>query len=113
MPRGIPKHKANGMSKMEGMRRALAKFGYDAAPTEIQNFLETEFGIDMDTKMISSYKTSLKGAGKSAAIRKPGRPAAAPLAADGIALDDIRQVKEVLDRVGAEKVRQLAAVLGE
>jgi hypothetical protein len=53
-------------------------------------------------------------ASKSAAgIRKPGRPAAVPVVADGITLDDIRVVKEVVNKIGADKVRQLAAVLGD
>ena len=66
----------------------------------------------MDRIAISSYKSALKTASKSATIRKVGRPAAATIA-NGITLDDIRAVKEVLDKVGAEKVRQLANVLGK
>src|SRR6266481_4171441 len=114
MPRGIPKNKANGMSKMDCMRRALAELGGAAENQDIQKFLKSRFSLDMDVKMISGYKTYLKAASKSAAIRKPGRPAtAAPVVADGITLDDIRVVKEVVNKIGADKVRSLAAVLGE
>jgi hypothetical protein len=101
------------MSKMEAMRRALAELGGDAQNQDIHKFLKSQFSLDMDVKMISGYKTYLKKASKSAAgIRKPGRPAV-PVVADGITLDDIRVVKEVVNNIGADKVRQLAAVLGD
>jgi hypothetical protein len=113
MPRGIPKNKANGMSKMDCMRRALAEMGGEAQNQDIQKFLKSQFSLDMDVKMISGYKTYLKAASKSAAIRKPGIPAAAPVVADGITLDDIRAVKQVVNKIGADKVRSLAAALGD
>jgi hypothetical protein len=113
MPRGIPKNKANGMSKMDCMRRALAEMGSDAENRDIQKFLKSQLSLDMDVKMISGYKTYLKAANKSAAIRKPGIPAAAPVVADGITLDDIRAVKQVVNKIGADKVRNLAAALGD
>jgi hypothetical protein len=115
MPRGIPRNRANGgkLTKMEGVRRALAELGgYDASPKDIQSFLKSRFGINMDTAMISNYKSALKGASKSSMIRKPvGRPAGSTSARD-ITLDDVRVVKDVVDKLGADKVRQLAAVLG-
>jgi len=46
---------------------------------------------------------------KSGLIRQP----AAPKEAEGFSLADIQAVKEVADRIGAEKVRQLAQVLGK
>ena len=113
MPRGIPKNKANGMSKMDGMRRALAELGGDAENQDIRKFLKSQLSLDMDLKMISGYKTYLKAANKSAAIRKPGIPAAAPVVVDGITLDDIRAVRQVVNKIGADKVRNLAAALGD
>ena len=116
MPRGIPKNKANGMSKMDGMRRALAELGADAENQDIQKFLKSQLSLDMDVKMISGYKTYLKAASKRAAISKPGTPAAAPVVpsvADGITLADVRAVHEVVNKIGADKVRSLAAALGD
>jgi hypothetical protein len=109
MPRGIPKNK-EGISKMEGMRRAMAELGNDAAPMELQKFLKDELGIAMPTSLISNYKSTIKSSGRSALIRKPG---AAKPRADGITVEDIRTVKEVIDKLGAEKVRELADVLGK
>ncbi len=115
MPRSIPKNRANGatITKMEGVRRALAELGKEAAPKQIQDFLKSKFGINMEPSMISNYKSSLKSAGKTAISRKPGKPAATPSATGGITLEDVRAVKDVVDKIGADKVRQLADVLGK
>jgi hypothetical protein len=113
MPRGIPKHKEN-ISKMEGMRRALTELGNEASNKEIQAFLDSRFGIDMDLSMISNYKSSLKAAAsKSTVAAKPAMSAPRTNATTGISLDEIRAVKEVVDMIGAEKVKQLAEVLGK
>jgi hypothetical protein len=46
------------------------------------------------------------------AAKKPARPqAAAAVLVGGISLDEIAAVKNLVDRIGAEKVRDLAAVL--
>src|SRR5262245_23656459 len=102
MPRGIPKKTqadGKGVSKMEGVRRALAALGNDAMPADIRRYLKQEFGIAMETTLISNYKSSLKSSGKSGLMRQtPGRPA--KVATGGISLDEIRAVKELADRIG-------------
>jgi hypothetical protein len=113
MPRGVPKNRANGVNKMEAMRELLAEKGFDVSPKDLRPLLKSQYGINMDTSMISNYKSSIKGSGKSAMIRKPGRPVAAAITADEITLDDVRSVKAIVDRIGAEKVRKLAGVLGK
>ncbi len=119
MPRGIPKNKAD-ISKMEGVRRALAHLGNEAMPLEIQKYLKSEFGIDMDNSMISNYKSAVKTAGKSAVLRTPAAARVAPASAaaassdtGGITLEEIRAVKAVVDKIGADKVRQLAGVFAK
>lgn len=119
MPRGVPKNK-DGISKMEGVRRTLAHLGNDAMPLEIQKYLKNEFGIDMDNSMISNYKSAVKAAAKSAVIRRPAaatvaRASAAAASSDtgGITLEEIRAVKTVVDKFGADKVRELASVLAK
>jgi hypothetical protein len=115
MPRGIPKNRTNGptMTKTEAVKRALAELGQDAKPLELQKHIKTQFGIHMEPQHISNYKSTLKGAGKSALIRKPVRKLAPAAPAGGISLDDIRAVKQVIDKIGADKVRQLAEVLAK
>jgi hypothetical protein len=114
MPRGIPRNRANGaITKMEGVRRALTDLGKEASPKEIQDFLKSKFGIEMNPSMVSNYKSSLKSSGKAAKRLKAETPAVPLSAAGGISLDDIRAVKEVVDKLGADKVRQLAELLGK
>lgn len=130
MPKGYPKAKAsqtataNGqtISKMEAMRQVLDAYGTKIKPLEIKDHLKKQFSIDMDTKVISSYKTSIlsKKKGKkgkkvrgSQATTPQTSPAAPVSRSGGITLDDIRAVKELADRLGADKLRQLAEVLAK
>lgn len=108
-----------GMTKAEAVRQTLAKLGNDVKPNDIVNHVKTAFGLDMSYDMASTYKSAaLKKAGGKRRGRKPGRkPAvdAAPTngrrAGGSISLADIQAVKELADRLGADKVRQLAEVL--
>jgi hypothetical protein len=100
------------ISKMEAVRRALAQLGSEAKPQEIQSFLKTNFRIDMGPNLISNYKSTLsrKAAGQSAIIKKPA--GVATLASSGgFSLEEIESVKEMVEKIGAERVQQLAEVL--
>jgi hypothetical protein len=128
MPRGRPRKQPEGragtndkrISKMEAVRRALSKLGRDAKPSAIQDFIRSQFQIHMETNMISNYKSHLskKAAGRSRMTRRPAGQAAVAratraAAGSGITLEDVRAVKELTDRMGADKVRELAGVLSE
>jgi hypothetical protein len=105
----------NGLNKMDAMRKALADLGYEARPLELQKHLKAKYATDMDTKTISSYKSTLskQAAAQSAVTRKPAASAAvAPAANSGITVEDIKAVKELAERLGADKVKELAEVLG-
>jgi hypothetical protein len=117
MPKGIPNKKAeqtNGaqISKMEAMRRALAKMGGDAKPVEYQTFIKSKFGLEMTKDMISNYKSTLKASAGTNAVTAPtlkaqGEPAGR------FSLDELSAVKALADKIGAEKVRQLAHALAK
>src|SRR5262249_33606699 len=138
MPKGRPKKQQgeqqgqNGaqsgeggrVNKMDCVRQALTELGNDAQPKDIQDFLKRKFDLDMNTKMISTYKGSiLRGAAKTggavrqSAARVSSRAAApkeSPKAggrSGGISVEDIRAVKELADRLGPGKVRALMDVL--
>src|SRR5215469_17293321 len=59
-PAGNGQVKEKLTNKAEAIRRALAKLGNKALPTEIQGFIKTNFGVEMTTKVISVYKSKLK-----------------------------------------------------
>jgi hypothetical protein len=96
------------LSKMEAVRRVLKEHGKDTMPVDIQDHLKKQYSIKMDAGVISNYKSSILKARK-----KGGRPKAKAAAGttNGISLDDIRAVKHLADRLGADKVKELASVL--
>src|SRR5207248_7579030 len=58
-----------GISKMEVVRQALSHFGSDAKPSAMRPWIKQQFGIDMSTDHISTYKGDIrrKQAGKAKA----------------------------------------------
>jgi len=115
-----PNKSKDGMSKMEAVRQAIAALGKDAGPAQILPFIKEKFGIVMSTEMAYNYKsTALKKMKGKKRGPKPGKkPAAVAPTANGqsagaISLDDITAVKALADRLGADKVWQLAKVLAK
>jgi hypothetical protein len=107
------------VNKMEFMRQTVKELGKDASAKEIQNHLKSEHGVDMSIDMIYTYKgTAIKQLAKGMNGRKGKRrgrkPGKAPTGKAGgsVSMADIQAVKAVVDRLGAHKVQQLAAVLG-
>jgi hypothetical protein len=110
--------KSKGISKMEAVRQAITKMGKDIKPPAILSFVKENYSLDMSYDMASNYKgLILKKRGGRRRGRKPGRKPVALATngskAGGITLADIEAVKALADRLGAEKVRQLAAVLAK
>lgn len=111
------KKSKGGMTKAEAVRQTLAKLGNDVKPNDIVNHVKSAFGLEMSYDMASTYKSAaLKKAGGKRRGRKPGRkPAVAATngrrAGGSISMADIQAVKDLADRLGADKVRQLAEVL--
>ena len=103
-------------NKAEAIRRALAKLGNKAMPAEIQEFIKTNFGVEMTTQVISVYKHKLlKKKGKPG--RKPkeagavGEAAPKPVAHGGVSFKDMRTVKEIRNRLGPARMRELVALV--
>lgn len=85
-------------------------------PTEIQGFIKTNFGVEMTTKVISVYKSKLvKKKGKPG--RKPkedgavSEPAPQRAMHEAISFKDLRIVKEISDRLGPVRMRELVALV--
>jgi hypothetical protein len=56
------------------VRRALAKLGPNAMPTEIREWVRAEFSLDVEPNSISAFKTMLrKGAGNKKSKRGPAK----------------------------------------
>jgi hypothetical protein len=95
-------------NKAEAVRRALAELGAQAMPTEIQEFIKTRFDVDMTTKVISVYKSKLgkqKGRPKRhPSLQQAPAPAGVP---HTISLRDLRTLKELQERHGPSRLREL------
>jgi hypothetical protein len=105
-------------NKAEAIRRALAKLGKKAMPTEIQGFIKTNFGVQMTTQLISVYKSKLtKKQGQPG--RKPkvvgatAEAAAIPAAHSGVTFKDLRTVKDISDRLGRNRLRELVELMAD
>jgi hypothetical protein len=117
MPRGKKTDPA-GVNKLQAVKEALTTLGKAAMPMDIEKFVKDKHGIDMLRSLISNYKHHLlgKSGGKKRRGRKPGRKPAAEAAnvsKGGISIQDIEAVKAVVEKLGADKVRELARVLGK
>ena len=105
-------------NKAEAIRRALAKLGNKAMPAEIQGFIKTNSDVEMTTKVISVYKSQLvKKKGEPG--RKPkeagavGEAAPKPVTHGGVTFKDMRTVKEMSDRLGPARMRELVALMAD
>ena len=105
-------------NKAEAIRRALAKLGNKAMPTEIQDFIKTNFGVEMTTKVISVYKSKL--------VKKKGKPGRKPKVVgataepvperamhEAVSFKDMRTVKEISNRLGPARMREIVALIAD
>jgi|GEM_PF-2553382 len=105
-------------NKAEATRRALAKLGKKAMPAEIQDFIKTNFGVEMTTKVISVYKSKLvkkkgKPGRKSKEAEAVGEAAPKPVAHGGVTFKDMRLIKEISDRLGHARMRELVELVAD
>jgi hypothetical protein len=126
---------ATGMTKWEAVKRSLATLGRDAKPLAIQSHVRDKYNIQMTAGHVSTYKKKLakqatastrtppkavpshsqaSANGRAAASRPPAPTAAAPPADrvpgpkdDAVRIQDVLLTKELLDRVGASRLRVL------
>jgi hypothetical protein len=115
MPRG---KKSNGQSaangvgdnKMEAVRRALGTLGRRAKPKAIHSHIMETYHLDVHPNMISSYKsTILKGGGGKGKKRGP-KPKSNGARGHNI-ISDLKALKEMKARLGADGVQELLGLL--
>jgi hypothetical protein len=123
MPRGKAKTngadsaaESNGVggNKMEAVRRALNTLGSNAKPTALHGHILREFKLDIPTNMISSYKSTILKAGAARGKkrgRKPKSEATTMTPGSNGVIDDLRTLKELVTRLGADGVRELLDLL--
>lgn len=108
------------ITKMEAMRRSLAKLGDNAPSQQLKSELKGRFGIEMTTKAIATYRSDiLKKRAKSKAPARPtaarpetAKPKPAPAPSNGkaaVTVEEILTLKALVERVGADNLRTLIA----
>jgi hypothetical protein len=104
--------KKKSLTKREAVRRAIADLGPDATPTQMQGHIKRKFGIKMTTDHISTEKGNLR---KQQGAAKPPPQASAARTVEpkkpAIALHDIKAVKDLVERVGADSLKKLIDLL--
>jgi hypothetical protein len=107
-------------NKAEAIRRALPKLGIQAKPAEIQEYIKTNFDLEMSYQMISTYKSIeiRKGGKKGKRGRKPKEAGSVtePTKAashDAVSLRDLRSLKEIRNRLGHARMRELVALMAD
>jgi len=114
MPRGKKSNgvgAANGVgdNNMEAVRQALGTLGRGAKPKAIHSHILSEYQLDVHPNMISSYKsTILKGSGKG---KKRGPKPKSNGAKGHNIISDLKTLKEMKARLGADGVRELLGLL--
>jgi hypothetical protein len=105
-----PSQTESPVNKMEAVRQALNTMDQDAKPAALRDHIQQKLGLDLDAQLISNYKVLIlkKAGGQSAVIRKP---MAGHL--NGFSIEEIESVRDVVSRMGADRVRELAQVLGK
>jgi hypothetical protein len=115
-----PKKTNGGITKMAAVGQALAKLGKDASRPDIQKFVKNNYGLQMTLDHISACKGELrkkKRPAKTAVTQQPAaqkqepKKLASEPKADGIGLEDIATVKDLVERVGAGSLRKLIDVM--
>ncbi len=97
-------------TKREAVKMGLMELGVDAKPPALHELILKKWGMDISNNHISSYKSGLKqelGGGKGHG-KRPGRPPGPRDAA--LQIKDIQTIKELVNRLGADRVRELISV---
>jgi hypothetical protein len=120
-------------TKIEAVRRAIADKGRTIKPLQICEYLKQKWDIDISPDVASNYKKAelrgkkkkKKGRGKAAAkepaaaahetVAPQHRPQAKAVTASlaGCTVEDIRIVRELVDRFGPEALRSLIDVIAK
>lgn len=108
-----------GVTKKEAVRQALSALGMDAPRAELHKFIKEHFDLDVTPNHISSCKGEIQRAKKPKKAATAAKAPAAkqeqpkPSVTHSIRLDDIESVKNLVDRVGADSLRKLIAMLAK
>jgi hypothetical protein len=102
------------VNKLDAVRQVMKNLGTDATVPDIQREVKARFGVEMSAKQASTYRGMLRKAAPAARKAKAASPAPArPANGEAtVELEDLVTLRELVDRVGAERLRTLIDLLG-
>lgn len=103
-PKGSGGEKVN---KMALVRAAIPELGGDPSPQELHDHILATHGVDIPNNVLSNYKSVIKSKGAGGGTGRRGRRAGG----GGIQVADLEAVRGLVDRLGADQVKQLVDVL--
>ena len=102
------------VNKLDAVRQVMKDLGTDATVPDIQREVKARYGLEMSAKQASTYRGMLRKAAPAARKAKAASPAPArPANGEAtVELEDLVTLRELVDRVGAERLRTLIDLLG-
>jgi hypothetical protein len=102
-------------SKKEAVRRALQALGPKAPAADIHVWVREHFGIDVPADIARTYKSQIlaRSRRRRKEVRAPAPAGATPRSRSPgqVSLKDVRVLKELGDRIGRGRLRELLELL--
>jgi hypothetical protein len=110
----MAKAKDGTVNKMDLVREALSDLGPAAKPAAIAEAIKAKSGVEVSKNIISAYKSMLKKRAGLGATRgrRGSATSVAPAGRGGsVSISDLEQVRDLVNRHGAEQLKKLIGVL--
>ena len=108
----MAKMKSEGGEKKTSQKKmvqaALDHCGPNAKPGEMQDYIKTAFNTELAPNIISNYKSQIKREGRISG-GGGGFPTRRGIS---LQMDDVKAIRSLVTRLGAEQVKELVDVVG-
>jgi hypothetical protein len=92
---------------------AMKALGADAKPLQIQDWIRRQYGMMLKATLLSTYKGNwLRKHGRSGLTPRAGGIAGGVGGGKAATLSDVRDLKNMLSRVGVDQLKEMLTLLG-
>jgi hypothetical protein len=104
------KGKRRKYNKTAFMREALDELGKDASNQDLHKFIKDKHGVDIPGNQVSNIKSNvlkeMRGKRKGRASNGAAKPKTTSSAKSSMTVDEVRTLKDLLDRFGVKAVQE-------